>query len=307
MFGPSLAVSAKSHHFALDENTWTFNAWNASCLKDTLNFTVSANQSWISVSPASGTSTGSADKQEITVTVSRGEKSLPNTGVITIASNGGTKMISIIVAPDYFTEYFNSNPPLGNTTLTFTPNDSANYYCATTNEASDFPTDPAGGTVLNLDEGNPLAVVPASPISFYGVDYAKLFVDGHGYVTFGNAPQPSIMSESLDDHFSSPRISALLPVNGVDAGMVSVKQDADKVAVTFEGVPSMTDDSEDMNDFQIEMFFDGTIRLTYLEVNVPEAVVGLSFGPTAPGGGVPSDYEDSDLTGYNTNCLSVSK
>jgi hypothetical protein len=48
-----------------------------------------------------------------------------------------------------------------------------------------------------------------------------------------------------------------------------------------------------INRFQIEMFFDGRIRITYLRVDAGRCVAGLSKGT-----GIPAGFEESDLSSF---------
>lgn len=82
---------------------------------------------------------------------------------------------------------------------------------------------------------------------------------------------------------------------------MSWKQLPDKVAVTFENVPYAYPIGSYFNTFQIELFFDGRIVLSYLDVRVPPAqhIVGLSAGIS-----IPFDYNtsESDLSAYSRCC-----
>ena len=51
----------------------------------------------------------------------------------------------------------------------------------------------------------------------------------------------------------------------------------------------------DQNSFQIEMFFDGRIALTHLNIDAQDGLCGISDG-----GGIPSDFIESDLSAYVT-------
>jgi hypothetical protein len=75
-------------------------------------------------------------------------------------------------------------------------------------------------------------------------------------------------------------------------GTITWKQLADRAAVTFIEVPQYNGGDE--NSFQIEMFFDGRIRITYLAVNAADGLVGLSDGT-----GTPPDFVESDLSAYS--------
>jgi len=72
-------------------------------------------------------------------------------------------------------------------------------------------------------------------------------------------------------------------------GTVSVKKLYNRVAVTWQEVPGFSNTSP--NTFQIEMFYDVRIRLSWLEIGSPESIFGLSNGL-----GLPLDFEETDFS-----------
>ena len=110
--------------------------------------------------------------------------------------------------------------------------------------------------------------------------------------TLHSSRVPTDLSESLEDHFSLPRISALYDdLNPGASGEVSWKQTTDCVAVTWWNVPEFN--SAELNSFQIEMFADGKIRVTWLSIAALDGLAGVSEG-----NGLPRDFVESDLTHY---------
>lgn len=83
-----IALSNSVYNFEYNDTPWTFTVWNKDpSLMETLNFTVTSNQSWLHVTPQSGSSTGSDTKKVISVTVNRANLAKGTyTGVITVAS-----------------------------------------------------------------------------------------------------------------------------------------------------------------------------------------------------------------------------
>jgi len=63
------------------------------------------------------------------------------------------------------------------------------------------------------------------------------------------------------------------------------------VVVTWAAVPEYN--SSSTNTFQVEMYFDGSIQLSWLAVASDDSIVGLSAGL-----GEPEDFEPSDLSEY---------
>ena len=63
-------------------------------------------------------------------------------------------------------------------------------------------------------------------------------------------------------------------------------------AFTWQNVPEF--DAGNSNSFQIELFFDGRIRLSYLKVDAIFGLAGLSRGL-----GVPAGFDESDFSHYD--------
>lgn len=192
--------------------------------------------------------------------------------------------------PDFFTELFVSNNDLDNLSLRFTPNGTYDYYGACVEEITELPTNPTGGTTISLsdDDYQAVNVQGGQSVSLYGQSYATFYVGSNGYITFGSGDTD--YSESLADHFAKPRIAGLFddlyPPSG---GTISWKQLEDRVAVTYLNVPEIT--TLVPNTFQIEMYFDGRIVVSYLAVNISDGLAGLSRGT-----GLDPDYYPTDLS-----------
>ena len=128
-------------------------------------------------------------------------------------------------------------------------------------------------------------------VSIYGNTYSSFYLGSNGYITFDSGDSNSV--ESLPDHFSQKRVSALFcDLDPSAAGRVSSKQLTDRIALTFENVPENS--VANSNSFQIEMFFDGVIRLTYLNIDAERGVVGLSDGM-----GLGADFIENNMSHFN--------
>jgi hypothetical protein len=94
----------------------------------------------------------------------------------------------------------------------------------------------------------------------------------------------------LYNHFSTKRISGLFQdLDPSWGGMVSKKQLSDRIAITWENVPEYG--AGNSNTFQIELYFDGRIQLSWLGIDSDDGIVGLSKG-----GGLPEDFQDIDFS-----------
>lgn len=312
---PELGGVPETLRFGVDEvtgayvTTQTFEVFNDGRDETTLVFEVEApSQGWISVTPSGGTSTGKEDVVVVTVTIDRDfalAKNVPAfaTGTFKIASNGGEKTVVVTTAPDYFAQSFDNDFGIVNTSFTFTPNGSPSFYGALqTENGGVYPTDPTGGLILNFNVlGDPIEAQPLAGkmLSFYGDAYSSIFISSEGHVGFG---EPGTTPNSAGQHFATPQIS-VFPLDAFSGGEVSILQDADKFIVTYDGVPSAGSVPPVPNDVQLELFFDGKIRISYLETDPAVAgVVGLSSG-LGLDGAAPADFVETDLSEINTNAL----
>ena len=265
-----------------------------------VNFTISSDASWLVPQASSGTVSANGSTG---FSVSIDAAAAPMTpgeylGRITVSGASAVRTVRLVVlspASDYLTQQFTTDTPfdLAYRSLTFTPDGSPDFYRATIGPASAFPVDPVGGTVvdLGLNGSREIALTGSRTIPLFGVNYAQFFIGSSGYITFAGPDYE--YTPSLDFHFSQPRIAALFFDLDPTGGNVSYKQLTDRVVVTYRNVPQF--DAGGANNFQIEMFFDGRIRLTWLGVGASSPgsgadppLVGLS-----PGGGLPAQFKGS--------------
>lgn len=195
-----------------------------------------------------------------------------------------------IAQPDYFTQQFSGNFDLHNSTIRFIPDGSGDFYYACKLPATSLPTDPTGGTTLSLGDDSSVQIAPTTPVLLYGVSHSSLFVNANGNLTFDSGD--GNWQESLADHFSQARVAALFhDLNPASGGTISWKQTTDRIAVTYLEVPKYGTSAP--NTFQVELFFNGEIHITWLTINLTNCICGLS-----PGGGLPADFVASDLSAY---------
>jgi len=190
---------------------------------------------------------------------------------------------------DYFTEQYDNNFDIEGLTVAYIPDGSGDYYEFCGGEVETFNTDPAGGTVVAPGEDGSITVNPASvSLWLYGVEYDGFHINSNGNLTFTGGD--STWQETLAIHFNRPRISGLFddfsPQNG---GTISWKQLADRIAVTYENVPEYSTNND--NTFQIEMYFNGEIHITWLSIEAADGIVGLSAGD-----GLPGDFLETDFS-----------
>lgn len=260
---------------------------------------------WFDLSAASGVIPVGGDPVSVALTLKDTANDLPvgnysDTVTFTNSVTGRSQSRRVLLRVsqrDYFTQHFaDQDNDLSFQSFTFTPDGSPSFYSVCREEVREFPTDPSAATVLTLDdlEGGKLSLSDGARVLLYGAHYDGFYVSEGGYLTF---TQPaSDFFASLAAHFSLPRVSMLFDLlDASEEGVISWIQLPDRVAVTFENVPTFFEITR--NSFQVELFFDGRIRLSYLEVGTTGGLVGLSEGK-----GEAEDFLESRFRGYGA-CL----
>jgi hypothetical protein len=194
--------------------------------------------------------------------------------------------------PDFFTENFSAGDfDLAFTTLTFTPDGSTSFYRLCREPAAVFPTDPAGGTPVTLGDDTYLftALAGGATVSIYGQSGGSFYIGANGHLTLTASNHTDFFYPELAVYFERARVSALYAdLNPATGGSVSWRQLSNRVAVTYLAVPEYG--VNNTNNFQMELFFNGIIRVTWLEIDAVNALVGLSRGTGQPAGFVESDF-----------------
>ncbi len=194
---------------------------------------------------------------------------------------------------DYFTQWFDSETnDLSYRTLLLTPDGSVSYYSACVDDATEYFVDPNGGTVLNLDDNSSLLVIlqDGKQVRMYGESSPAMIVGSNGYLTAPSGDSNPI--ESFANHFNRVRISAFFDdLDPSSQGTVSWRQLEDRFALTYDDVPEAG--TSNSNNVQVEMFFDGRLRITWLRMDAEDGLVGLSWGE-----GIPEDFVESDISAY---------
>jgi hypothetical protein len=209
--------------------------------------------------------------------------------------DGGADSLTLnaALAPrDYYTQLFNGDFDLENLSIEFAADASPSFYSACTVPITRLPTDPSGGTNLPLGDDSfaLVSLADGAQVSLYGNSRDAFYVGSNGYITFDQGDAKWV--ESYVNHFALKRVSGLFDdLDPSAGGSISWKQTPDRVAVTFLNVPVYSFGNS--NTFQIEMFYDGRIVLSWLGVDTGSGLVGLSEG-----NGVPADFEERDLSAY---------
>ncbi len=279
--------------------TQTFSLLNRGSLP--MSWSLTPPQTWLAVSPTNGTIPASGSNL-VTLSISAAGNALP-LGIYSnnlVFSNSlettlQTRPVRLLVGqPDYFTELFEaSDNDLDFQSWTFTPDGSTSFYSVCRVAATSFPTDPTGGTSVTLSDDSyaTVTLTGTNTVAIYNRRANVFYIGSNGYLTMNSGD--TTYAASFANHFNRPRISACFDdLNPGSGGTVSWKRTSDRVAVTFSNVREYGTTST--VSFQIEMFYDGRIGITYLSVGINHGLAGLSAGL-----GVPAGFAESDLTSYS--------
>lgn len=179
----------------------------------------------------------------------------------------------------------------------------SNYQAEYRGNVFELPVDRPGSVPIRVeDDGfvNFHDLLGGPPIPLFGAFHDDLALAANGYILSASSlyaadamyrPHDTVDRfrpenfPSMASHFEVPRISFLFSdVSSTTSGEMWGKRTNDRIAITFENMTEMGQSyPQGANTVQVELFFSGHIRFTYLEVNAVSAVVGLSDGRGSPG------------------------
>jgi len=172
------------------------------------------------------------------------------------------------------------------------PTDHSYYTAAIKRGVYELPvpredTEGRGFDVAMAEDGGVTYGSAIAPFPFFGKKYSTVHLGANGYVAFRDIREVTENFPSLAAHFAVPRISFLFAdLSPKTSGNIWARELDDRLVATFENVAERgafeSWPSAATNTIQIELFYSGHIRITYLQVNVTEAVCGLSDGLGAP-------------------------
>lgn len=270
--------------------TFTVNNYGASAIS----WAAQTGANWLTITPSSG-SVPAAASRTFNVCVNAAANTLSGyyeaTITVTNITGGGTasRRASIRAGVvDAYTEPFEST---GNDSdyiqYLFTP--AGNGYSVCRRTISALPTSVTTASPLYLGDDDYLYVALAAgkTVRLFGQTYSSLWINSNGSLTFSAGDTE--YTETPAEHFAMPRIAALFDdLDPSDGGQVYAQQLNDRCVVTWVNVPEYA--QPNVNTFQMELFFDGRIQLSFLRVDAPDGILGLSAGRGVPAGFVATDF-----------------
>ena len=190
---------------------------------------------------------------------------------------------------------------LDGTTLEFTPKTGGGYDVT----SIPFIFESNTGADLGLGDDDSASRSLGFPFPFFGVDQITVFIGSNGFVNF-TGPSTRV-SESLGVFaINFPRIAVLWDdLDPGAGGSVLFNGLADRVIITWQVVPEFG--TLNSNTFQVVIFNDGTIRMSYNGVDLKDGLVGVSPGGVSELLGASVDFTagpaSSVITGFPDSLL----
>lgn len=199
--------------------------------------------------------------------------------LIALDDDGGVGVLSELQVPLAAGQYFLAVTTFPDTGFTGAGNSGGRYV---------LDVALVDGIILNLPDDGFEEVPLGFSFPFQGTNYASVFVNSNGSLTFGSGDTD--FSESVFELLNDqPRIAPLWddlsPNNG---GSVTVEFDTGSATVNFDSVPEFI--STGANTFSVTLDASGSITIAYGSVTAADGIVGVT-----PGGGA-ADPGETDLS-----------
>lgn len=170
-------------------------------------------------------------------------------------------------------------------TVAFLPSNGAatRYRVAISAESYDAAAATAGAKLASLGDDDAAQTYLAFEFPYYGARYRTLWVNSDGNLTFGTGDGNSTDRTLGRLTGGPPRIAPLLtdldPSQARGTNGVRVLHEPGRTVVSWSGVPVYSDTGGGVSQtFQVRLYPDGRIEMTYTSVNISEAVTGIGPG-----------------------------
>ncbi len=202
---------------------------------------------------------------------------------------------------DSFTQSFGAENDLAFRSIRFSPDGSADFYEACSEEIEAFPESTSGSTEISITGNGFFKIQPGFGIEFFGTRYDTIYACANGYVTLGFGDVAS--AGSPGNHFNLPRVSGFYTdLNPSLGGAITWEVVGTKVVITYKNVVLDADVTKKVN-FQVELYSSGGIILSWLDLPSVPMLAGISKGD-----GIPAGFVESDLSSYGpceSSCLNA--
>ena len=227
-------------------------------------------------------------------------------GAFLVTNTNSNESIALIVSlrvgtPDFFVEEFAGRPfDLNLRSLALTPDLSQNFYRACLEPVPGLPHDPSAHTILTLgdDEYEAITLTNGRQVSIFGTSSNTLYIGANGNVTFDPGLNTNAFQSTLGEFFAHARVAPIYAdLNPAAGGSVRWRQLADRLVVTWLDVPEFGVPAN-LNTAQLEMWFDGALRMTWLNAHISDPFSPVLRVGVSRGTGQPDGYLESNLSAY---------
>ncbi|MBN1341743.1 MAG: S8 family serine peptidase, partial [Phycisphaerae bacterium] len=221
---------------------------------------------------------------------------------VTMGDNGGECYhFASVKRERYFAQFVEDPNDFGNYSILFRPDGSNAFYTACTEPITELPVDPDSDEWCCLDMRNleyHRISLGVNKVWLYGQSYGSrsrpIYISRWGFLTF--AASDTTSGINFADHFRLPRVSAYrADLRYENAMNIQWRQTNDRLVVMWWNPIDFKASDEyytAYRKFQIEMFFDGKIRVSWRGMYRAYGLVGLSEGMGMPIGFEPMDVQE---------------
>ncbi|MCC6585614.1 MAG: hypothetical protein IT168_02745 [Bryobacterales bacterium] len=137
-----------------------------------------------------------------------------------------------------------------------------------------------GSALTGLGDDDSRAVVLPFAFMFYGIRYDRLYVNSDGNLTFGASDDVTADRSVGRMVAGEPRIAPFFAdLDPTRAGTVRVLSQASRLVISWAGVPQYSSIGMGaLNTFQVALFPDGRVHVSYQSVGSRSAIVGIAPG-----------------------------
>jgi hypothetical protein len=167
--------------------------------------------------------------------------------------------------------------------ILFEPDASGAQYTSSVRDIWELPTEPAAGQAVALagDESVQITLAGGKRVKLFGQSYSSFYINRNGTITFDGPDAAAV--ETIAEHLSTLRIAGLFDDLNPSEGQITWHQLTDRAAVSWLDT--------DGNSFQVEMYYDGRVRIAWLAIAATDGLIGLSNGR-----GILPGYAEQDLS-----------
>jgi hypothetical protein len=206
------------------------------------------------------------------------------------------RRIYLMVGYEPLVETFESNRfDLQYTSLTFTPDATGTNYLVCRTAVTNFPTDLTGATNLTMGDDTyaPIDLTDGQSVAVMGFRTNHIYMVSNGHISLQLGRNDAFYPSPEEMYACYRAIGFYQDLNPATGGTVAYQQLEDRFVGTWLNVPEYG--SNNVNNVQIEMFFDGRIRMTWLRADANPVAFGLVDNKGIPKHAINRDFSTTEV------------